>query len=284
MLKKLRLTDEFSAVPHLRGSLLWQQHAKKGLTFSSKKPNVIVGPNGSGKSALLTLLAMHTLTYLTGKTALDDGYTKGLDVDRWWSERTWANPAVYLPGAELESDNAPARYYRPGHIPGNDHSVTAAMMCGYSREAREYDAHVDARSAGQGCQARLTDLLHALTAPDWKPSYLHINWSAGIEPRELSRSGWVGPWDYRSEVLKARRDSVAPDAVPVILMDEPEQSLDALAELQLWHAIQQTDCQGRQVIVATHSLYPFMHPESFNIIEAVPGYLLAVRQQLGLAA
>ena len=282
MLNRIALADDFTAVPYLPSSSLWQQYAKTGLSFSTDKPNVIVGPNGAGKSALLTLLALHTLTYRTGETALDDGYTKGREADAWWSERTWRNPAGYLPGALIDSDDAAARYYRPSHIPGNDDSVTVALMRGYSKEARAYDADVDKRSSGQGCQARLAQLISALTAPDWEPTYKHVNWSAGLEPRTLDHRGYVGPWDYRAEVLKKRRDQVEPHAIPVILMDEPEQSLDALAELTLWNALRQADCLSRQVIVATHSLYPFLHPEHFHVIEAVPGYLQQVREALGL--
>jgi predicted ATPase len=63
-------------------------------------------------------------------------------------------------------------------------------------------------------------------------------------------------------------------------MDEPEQSLDALAELVLWRQIAAADMSKMQVIVATHSLYPLMHPEKFNIIEAVPGYSESVMQLL----
>jgi predicted ATPase len=62
------------------------------------------------------------------------------------------------------------------------------------------------------------------------------------------------------------------------MMDEPEQSLDAKAEMLLWGQIAKADCDKVQVIVATHSLYPLMHPELFHLIEAVPGYAQEVRK------
>lgn len=282
MITHLNLAEQFTAIPYLASSALWQNVGEAGLSFAAYKPNVIVGPNGAGKSALLTLLALQTLTYFTGDTALDDGYTRGRDADAWWSERTWSSPPVFLPGAIITSDNAPGRYYRPSHIPGNEDSVVTALMCGYGKDARIYGKDVDNRSSGQGCQARLASLMDILKDPKWKPAYRHVNWSAGVEPQKFPNHGWVGPWGYRAEELKARRDSVTPNGVPIILMDEPEQSLDALAELRLWQAIREADCYTRQIIVATHSLYPFLHPEAFNIIEAVPGYAQSVREQLGL--
>lgn len=282
MIKKLMLTADFSAVPYLPTSALWQRHAAEGLTFVLDKPNVVVGPNGSGKSALLTLLSLQVLTHLSGETALDEGYTRGRESDAWWGECTWREGPTYLPGCQADTDNAPALFYRPGHIPGNDHSVVAAMMCGYGDEARAYGDAVEDKSSGQGCRARLERLTAALAAPALKLAYQQINWQGGVAARDLSKLGWVGPWDYRAEVLKARCRSVAADAMPLILMDEPEQSLDALAELALWQALANTS-GDRQVIVATHSLYPFLNPDRFHLIESVPGYVDAVRTQLNLA-
>jgi predicted ATPase len=60
-------------------------------------------------------------------------------------------------------------------------------------------------------------------------------------------------------------------------MDEPEQSLDAWASATLWSRIAEADCAKVQIVVATHSWYPILHPEAFNIIEAVPGFLEEVR-------
>lgn len=279
MIRQITLTSGFSAVPHLPATTLWQQHQAKGLNLSITKPNVIVGPNGSGKTALLTLLSIQTLTYFTPATALDDHYTRGLDCDSWWSERTWRDDPAFLPGAVFKTDNAPAVFYRPVHIPGNDDSVAAAMMCGYFNEARAFGNAVKQKSSGQACQALLVRLHRALTAPAEAFKYAELNWSAGTEPRDLTKLGYVGPWDYRSEVLKVRRNSYK-TGMPLILMDEPEQSLDMRAELALWRAIAGADCSTRQIVVASHSLYPLLHPECFNLIVAEPGYVDVIRGQL----
>lgn len=282
MIENIKLAPEFSAVPHLAGTSLWQNTKKGGLKLSLTKPNVVVGPNGSGKTALMTLLALQTWTYFTGASMFDDNFVRGHDCDAWWSERTWREDPVFLPGATFKTDNAPAVFYRPGHMPGNDHSVAAAMMCGYFNEARAFGNAVDKKSSGQGCLALLSRLQDALAAPADAFTVGYVNWSEGKERRELRGKSWVGPWEYRAEVMKARQEAYQ-GGVPMILMDEPEQSLDARAELALWQAISAADCATRQIVVATHSLYPFLHPERFNIIEAEPGYLAAVQAQLQAA-
>lgn len=283
MISSVQLLDTFAALPYLATSQLWRHNStKKGLKFSIDKPNVIVGPNGAGKTALLTLLSLQTLSHFTGESALDDNFTRGLDCDAWWSERTWRNDPEFLPGAKFVTDNAPAAFYRPGHISGNDKCITSAMMSGYFNEAKTYAQAVEAKSSGQGCQALLERLIAALAGAEAPRQYHRKNWSGGKEPVDLAGKGWCGPWDYRAEVLKARVAAVPPNAVPLILLDEPEQSLDTKAELNLWRAIETADCTTRQIVVATHSLYPFLKPKSFNLIEATPGYVASVRADLGL--
>jgi len=59
----------------------------------------------------------------------------------------------------------------------------------------------------------------------------------------------------------------------MILMDEPEQSLDVKAEAQLWSSLSKADCAKMQIIVATHSMYPLLHKDNFNLIEAEDGFV-----------
>lgn len=267
----------FKAVPYLETSLLMASHPK-GLKFSRSKPNVIVGPNGAGKSALLSALALQTLSFFTGESSFDDNFVIGGDSDTYWGKvgASWSREYEYLPGLTCTTDNAPALYYRPGHIPGNECTITHAMMTGYFNEARAHADLVKAKSSGQQSQALLQKLQTALAGDPASVKFRHVNWRAGKAPKVLDNRHHCD-FEYRAEVLKKRYPLDSPDAMPVLLLDEPEQSLDAKAEVLLWKQIEAVDNAQVQVIVATHSLYPLMHPKSFNLIEAVPGYVEQVQ-------
>lgn len=279
MFKSLHAKD-FKAVPHLESSLLMQSHPK-GIKFSATKPNVVVGPNGAGKSALLSALALQTLSFYAGVSAFDSNYTgRTREGETYWErEGGWGRKFVFLPGLTCKTDLGPALYYRPGHIPGNDDSITASMMCGYFNEAREYGQLVENKSSGQQSQALLEKLQRVLAGDLSEMGYRYMNWNAGTDIRDMSNARWASDFDYHAETLKAQYANTA-EAQPVLLLDEPEQSLDAKAELALWKQIAQADTGRVQVIVATHSLYPLMHPEKFHLIEAVPGYAKEVQALL----
>ncbi len=269
----------FKAMPWLEGSQLMTQLGGS-VRFSDKKPNVIVGPNGAGKSALLDALALRFLASQSGLSALDDKYLTGVDSKGLWSRSAdWRQDWRFLEGLEARTDNGPALYYRPNHIPGNESDVTHALMCGYEREARAFDALTRDKSSGQKSQSLLERVLEVLRGEALPTDYVEKNWRYGRAPRsheEIARPGWTGPWEYQAEVLKALVKDAA-QGRPLVLMDEPEQSLDARAEVQLWKVIEAVDCSRVQVIVATHSLYPLLHPGKFRIIEAVDGYARDVR-------
>ncbi|MBC8737231.1 hypothetical protein F6X40_10470 [Paraburkholderia sp. UCT31] len=271
----------FKAVPYLETSLLMQTHAE-GVAFSEDKPNVIVGPNGAGKSALLTALSLQTLTYFSGVSSFDENYTTGVDAGGFWEQvgSRWSNDYRFLPGLTCDTDKGPAMYYRPHHIPGNDNDVTTAMMCGYSKQARAYEEKVRHKSAGQQSQALLEKLNDVLDGDVSGVRYQYINWRHGREVCEFERGRYVCDFEYQAEILKREFGNVAGDAKPVLILDEPEQSLDARAEAVMWGKIAKVDTARVQVIIATHSLYPLMHPEKFHIIEAVPEYVKEVQALL----
>lgn len=68
---------------------------------------------------------------------------------------------------------------------------------------------------------------------------------------------------------------------PLVIMDEPERSLDGLQEMKLWKAI--LDSKTTQVIVATHSIFPILHPTLFNLIETENGYIKRLQKALNTA-
>ena len=246
--------------------------------FSTEKPNVIVGPNGAGKSALLKALSLMTLSHQTGASSFDSKYVSHLDADNYWASHgyRWDHLYTFLPGLSVDTDYAPALYYRPGHVPGNQEMVSAAMMSGYFDEAREYGTLTRNRSSGQGCSALLARVIAVLEGDLSPMQYRYVNWRYGTRPVDLTRDRDASETQHRAEVLKQRYGNLPADVLPVILLDEPEQSLDAMAEMVLWRKVATADSRRVQVIAASHSLYPLMHPEQFNLIEAVPGYLAQV--------
>jgi len=279
MIEKLTVNG-FKGIPFLESSSL-MQHCKGSLRFSKTKPNVIVGPNGSGKSALMQSLALRHLAYFMGHSALDDKYVVGHDSDAFWTNASrWGHDWTFLQGFDCKGDGAPVLYYRPGHIPGNERDYTHAMMVGYFEEAKAQARLVEGKSSGQQSQALLKGLLSALSGDGLPVAYDAVNWRFGRQARELSRQQWTGAYEHQAEVLK-KLFLTESTGTPALLMDEPEQSLDARAEMQLWNALAQADCSRMQVIVATHSVYPLLHPKKFNIIEAEGGYAAQVLELLG---
>ena len=277
MIHSLSLQD-FTAVAHLSSSLLMQHHPE-GLMFSLDRPNVIVGPNGSGKSALLTTLAIRFLAYFTGESCLDSHYLDcGTKSASWWSEKArWLREYTFLEGLNCETDNALAIYYRPRHVPGNEASSTHALMMGYAAEARTYQAATDKRSCGEANRARLEAAL-AVAQGTRALTLQQTNWNFGLEARDLRASShWVGDRDYKAEVLKTMFRT--PGERALVMFDEPEQSLDLLEATKFWRRIEAAT--GAQVLIASHSLYPLLHRERFNIIETVPGYVPTVLAHTG---
>ena len=276
MIRHLMLRD-FTALPWFPKSSLMYHHPG-GLSFSLDRPTVIVGPNGSGKSALLTVLALRFLAYFVGVSALDNQYLSDhWGKGTWWTNQSkWGNDWKFLQGLECDTDNSPMLYYRPGHVPGNESSSTHSLLMGYVDEARAYQRDTHQRSSGEGNRARLEKMLAVLRGTT--PLSLDAShWRYGREARSLTgRDSWVGPNDHKAEVLK--KLFAEPGQHPLVALDEPEQSLDALEELKLWAELEKPSIA--QVIIATHSLYPLLHPERFSFIETVPDYMQNVQESL----
>ena len=273
--------NDFKGVPYLETSQLMTE-AEGQLIFSTTKPNVIVGPNGAGKSSLMKTLAMHTLSYELGYSNFDAKVVRDLDYDDMWQSTIWGQKWEYMPGCNVTSDMGPALYYEPSVIPGHDTSIAAAMMCGYFDQAKAYGGLIKNKSSGQGSMAVLQRITECLRGQPTSNAFTYENWSFGVDPIELDRDRYIGPWDYKAEVLKKLYGHHGAETKMTVLLDEPERSLDAINEINLWKLIQGADSSKVQIIVATHSLYPFMNSDKFHIIEAVPNYVRDVKKVLGL--
>jgi len=265
----------FTAIPYLETSSLMRTHGGR-LEFSRSKPNVVVGPNGSGKSALLDTLAIRFLSYFSSQSTMDRRYVLDVDSRTWWTKANQRRDEyVWLKGLACNTDNAPALYYRPGHVPGNEPTIADAMMGTYWDEAREYAKLVQHKSSGEQNQAVLAQIMGALGGKDLPTTYRRMNWDFDNEPwgNAEPQTPWYARDTYmKAEVLEAFYRP-APDAIPLILMDEGERSLDVKAEAQLWSCISNADCSKMQIIVATHSMYPLLHKIRFNVIETRVGFV-----------
>ena len=272
MITKLK-AQQFTAVPYLETSSLMLHN--KELVFSTTKPNVIVGQNGAGKSALLKALGLYTMSFYMGHSSLDEKY---LDRKLWSTQCGWRNEYEFLKGLVIESDMAPALFYKPNTFPGDDVSVSHSMVCGYFAEAREYAKRTEHKSSGQKSSEILSDVIKMLTTPH-ELAYGLANWRYGRESIEVDRRVYTGDYQFKSEILKARATHRC-NVVPTVLLDEPEQSLDTLSEAKLWKLFASMDCTKSQLIVSTHSTYPFLHQEKFHLIEATPNYVEQVQNLL----
>lgn len=271
MIRSMSVAD-FKGVQHLESSAVIRNNPN-GLVFSTDKPTVIVGPNGSGKSALLCALALRFLADVLGESAFDRDYVDS-HKPYWTNRSRYGHDWEFLNGLECDTDNAPAVYYRPNHVPGNEPNTAHALVMGLHEQARAYESLVGRRSAGEGHRNRL-ERVCAVLRKDTPVQFRYARWSFGEQPKDLTDyRQWHGAMDYKAEVLKKLFSS--PGTEPLVLMDEPEQSLDALSTLKLWKELSQPGlCQ---VIIATHSLYPIEHPEAFSFIETTPGYIGNIRQ------
>lgn len=238
------------------------------VTFSDNKINVLIGPNGSGKSTLLRHLAVRFL-------CLDRGYTS---IDRSLSDRTYENyfsqktrydKPTFMAGIKIDSMQCVATYWAPGMKYGGWDMDTAAMMCGYSDEANLRWQHTKEKSSGQGIHNQLNyifDVLHGKRQVE-----LHENIDY-----------------YLKEYQKDKLDATVPlfkqwnENKTIVLLDEPEQSLDMSKEMEFWDKLLDVDTKNIQVMIATHSLYPIISPKfknKFNYIEGVSGYKQTIENQ-----
>ena len=271
MLTKLSITEDFKAIPYLRDSKLMQTH-KNEIEFASDKPNVIIGQNGSGKTALLDTITLRFLCHFENHSRYKDSYIRTREADQWWSTTGgWRKNQVWLDGLSTDSDNAPAAYFRPNHIPGNEKDIVTALMVYDCDAAKEYGNRTENKSIGEKSIAMLAD------------TYAILNGSKQLmapnipKPRNVE---YKTEYDKRLEYFHANIH-FNETGKPLVIMDEPERSLDGLQEMKLWKAI--LDSKTTQVIVATHSIFPILHPTLFNLIETENGYIKRLQKALNTA-
>jgi hypothetical protein len=174
-----------------------------------------------------------------------------------------------MSGIKIDSAQCVATYWEPSMKYGGWDMDTAAMMCGYGNETKLRREHTRKKSSGQGIHNQLNyifDVLHGKRQVE-----LHENIDY-----------------YLKEFQKDKLDATVPlfkqwnENKTVVLLDEPEQSLDMSKEMEFWDKLLDVDTEDIQVVIATHSLYPLISPKfknKFNYIEGVPGYKQTIENQ-----
>lgn len=252
--------------PQIQTDLL-TTHANK-VAFSSNKINVLIGPNGSGKSTLLRHLAVRFLCLDRGYTSIDRSLCDRA-YEKYFSEKNWRDKSTFMPGIEVDSAQCVAAYWAPGMKYGGWDMDTAAMMCGYGDEAKLRWKHTKEKSSGQGIHNQLNyifDVLHGKRKVELREK---IDWY--LENHQKDKLDAVTP------LFKERDKNKT-----VVLLDEPEQSLDMSKEMEFWDKLLDVNTAEVQVVVATHSLYPLISPKfkgKFNIIECTSDYKQTIVNQ-----
>lgn len=270
LIKSIKVS-KLPAVPYLESTSLIS-HNNGEVNLSTSKVNVLIGKNGAGKSALLKALALLTLSYFTGKSSINDEY---LENEYWEKESDkWFADTKFLKGLSIEGTLGIARYYKPLLIPGDESSLTVSMMTGYSKEAREMLPLISAKSSGESRSNLLSALLREVTESRLLTDILTANSRYAVD-QLIDPSSIKGVWRAK-DYLKLYEHLLGMDSsYNLILLDEPEQSLDLVEEIKLWKKLESIDTSKFQVIISSHSHYPILNPDKFNLVECSPGHLKA---------
>ncbi len=257
MIHQLIIRDPaHTPIPH------WPQVAfLRGRQSIEFKPglNVVIGDNGSGKSTLITALA--TLLHCRQE-----------NWPRVTTESLLAfnRPNGLADGLLLEHDGAPARYM------GTDHDVGLTPDAKFIRatssvlDTRRLEIKaLNRMSSGQATLVQLGRFMRA------EPKKVRTS----IKERDRLPSEMQVVYDVATESLTnvvKRRGALKE---PVVLLDEPDISMDFAKQALVWKQIRQLAESYTQVIVASHSPFAVKAPGA-HYIETAPGYLDRAREGL----
>jgi len=227
--------------------------------------NLVLGCNGAGKTAVLRYLAAMFSADCYGYSRLSkavgereaEKFFPG--VDRWDWEKSLVDVYPHL-GVSLRAKSRVegAFYWTPGFIPGYHSDLTHSLMCGYTEDSRRLHKLLEGKSSGQASMAVLDEVLGHLeggTRPEgWRgmcsipkdPSYC-------FERRQVLAAAHAKKlWNAGSEVV--------PGSTVVVILDEPDQSLDQVGQLEFWQRLDRIckEHKNVQMLVSTHSFAPLL--------------------------
>ncbi len=228
--------------------------------------NVLFGPNGSGKSTILKLLA--TLTHCR-----QGGLPMFTSSSLYWDLAPDRDaPKIDGPAAIVRLDSVPTYYADPSEDPGL-----------YKLGGFDPDFHTDGITAvmskvssGEKCLQAVGRILKA--AEVRQPRIFKIQDGAHVTSEEhVKQSAAYKAWLQTQEIV--------PDdkfAVPTMLLDEFDRSLDIPAAHRLWSMMALLWQQKCQIITAGHSPMVIQLADAglANVIELVPGYMDACRTSM----
>ena len=233
--------------------------------FKPKKPflfksgmNVLFGKNGSGKTTLLKIMGGFSgCPEHGGWSALPERLDKGkkfpggmvanAHVGDVSAAVAWDGTATFMHLA-AKSDEPMIAFGMP-HDVLDDHDQISVMM--------------SKASSGQGRAIRLSKVLQKIKLE--RPDLLKL------KPRDYDETG-KGFLEY---VKKLPRKGPL-----TVLLDEPERSLDADAQILFWSRILPAVAKEIQVIVTSHSPFALFVPGA-NVIDMELGYSEKTRKLVG---
>ena len=262
MLTHLRIDEALAsdeATQLVMNSTLYTSN-KGVIPLSTDKINVLVGPAGSGKSVFLRLLAAASHCLLEGQSTSSARHIRSSTMTPYWGKVAdrygYGTTEHFLPGVSLAGSIRKAVYYCPKFLPGLESELAHSMCMGY--HVKPLIPHLHNVSEGQFASFWLKTLTERVLDPGVPTLPSIPEHQRYVENDHLSVK-WEKLFNTDERVL--------------ILMDEPETSLDAVQQLQLWNSLIRFNAEGHQVVMATHQFKPFLQHPQFNFIEATPDYI-----------